>query len=99
MKNLIFVIVVIVVGGALVAAGWHFGHERRYIDELYAQSILDKRIGEGEVAALMLHELDSGQIDALRHDLQNELMLAVLSVDLIYDHGDPRSQELARSFF
>ena len=99
MQKLVFILVIVAVAGGLVITGWHFGSQRGAKDALYAESVLEKGIGDAEATAEMLHELDAGDTNAVRRVLQSKLVMCVMTVDSLSPYGDTKDQQLAQSLF
>ena len=99
MKTILLILGTLILAAVLVAIGWRFGRDRRAMDELYVESVLEKRIGEGEVAVSMLHSLDAGDLNSVRGQLQWKVVMSVMTVNALSPYADTKSRQLARNLF
>jgi len=99
MKKFAFILGLVLIAAALVAAGWWFGFRERYLTEAYAITTLDKQITDATIKAMLLHDLDSGHPEAARKSLRLELDGDILMIDLLMDYSDARSRDLASKVF
>ena len=70
MKKFAFILGLVLVVAALVAAGWWLGFRERYLTEAYAITTLDKQITDASIKAVLLHQIDSGHPDEARKMLR-----------------------------
>jgi hypothetical protein len=99
MKKLAIILISIVAVAALVAVGWWFGFQQRFLTEAYAVPMVDKQITETTMTFSMLRQLDSGEIADARHMLRLRLDGNILTVDGLMDYTDARTRETARKIF
>jgi hypothetical protein len=99
MKKFTFIIGLILIAAALVAAGWWLGGRERYLADAYATSTVDKLLAEASVKALILHQLDAGNTGEARQLLRLELDGEILVLDSLLDSADARNRDLARKVF
>ena len=99
MKKLAFILGLVLIAAALVAAGWWLGFRERYLTEAYAITTLDKQITDASIKAILLHQIDSGHPDEARKMLRLELDGDVLMIDSLMDYSDSRSRDLASKVF
>ncbi|MGH8729695.1 MAG: hypothetical protein ACREV9_16405 [Burkholderiales bacterium] len=89
----------ILIGFVMFAAGCWLGYERRVMTEAYAIPTVDKHLTDASVAALLLHQIDSGRLDDARRLLRLQLEGDILVVEALFDFADPRSRDLAKNVF
>lgn len=94
-----FIIGLILIAAALMAVGWWLGARERYLTEAYATSTVDKLLAEASVKALILHQLDAGNMGEARQLLRLELDGDILVVDSLLDSSDARNRDFARKVF
>src|SRR5688572_6504791 len=99
MKKFIPILVAVLVSAALVAGGWYVGYYQRVLTEAYAITVVDKQITEAAVTALIIHQLDSAQIDDARYMLRLRLDGHIAVIDSLLDTSDARTRDLAERFF
>ncbi len=99
MKKFAFILGLVLVAAALVAAGWWLGFRERYLTEAYAITTLDKQITDASIKAVLLHQIDSGHPDEARKMLRLELDGDILMIDSLMDYSDARSRDLASKVF
>jgi len=99
MKKLAIILISIVAAAALVAVGWWFGFQQRFLTEAYAVPTVDKQITETAMTFSMLRQLDSGKIEDAKHMLRMQLDGGILTVDGLMDYTDARTRQTARKIF
>ena len=99
MKKFAFILGLVLIAGALVAAGWWLGFRERYLTEAYDFTTLDNQITDASIKAMLLHQLDSGHPDKARKMLRLELDGDILMIDSLMDYSDARSRDLANKVF
>ena len=99
MKKFAFILGLVLIAVALVAAGWWLGFRERYLTEAYAITTLDKQITDASLKVMLLNQIDSGRPDEARKMLQLDLDGDILVIDSLMDYSDARSRDLARKVF
>ena len=99
MKKFAFILGLVLIAAALVAAGWWLGFRERYLTEAYTITTLDKQITDASIKSLLLHQIDSGHPDEARKMLRLELDGDILMIDSLMDYSDARSRDLASKVF
>lgn len=89
----------ILIGFVMFAAGCWVGYERRVLTEAYAIPAVDKHLTDASIAALLLHQIDSGRLEDARRLLHLQLEGDILVVEALLDFSDPRSRDLAKKVF
>jgi hypothetical protein len=99
MKKIALVIGTIVVAAALVTAGWLFGSRQRCFNEVFAVTTIDKQITDAVSTAMLLHHIDSGELDDARYSLRLKLDANILFIDSLLADCDARTRDLAQKVF
>jgi len=95
MKKLGFVFGIVLIAAILVGAGVWIGFAHRFMWEAYSATALDKSLADASIAARILHDLDSGQIDQARSLLRSQLEADIVTIWAFGDYSDGRSRKLA----
>ncbi len=99
MKKFIFILGLVLIAAALVAAGWWLGYRERFFTDAYAITTLDKQITDASIKSLLLHQIDSGHPEEARKMLRLELDGDILTINTLMDYSDARSRDLASKVF
>lgn len=95
MKRFASILGIVLVAALLAAAGFWLGSLNRFMTRAYSTTALDKALTDASIRALILHDLDSGQIDKARRMLRSQLDSDIITIWAFGDYSDDRSRKLA----
>ena len=95
MKKLGFILGIVLIAAVLVGAGVWLGFAHRFMTEAYSVTALDKSLTDASIKAMILHDLDSGQIDRARSLLRSQLEADIVTIWAFGDYSDARSRKMA----
>jgi len=95
MKKFAFILGIVLVTPILVAAGYRLGFAQRFMTEAYSVTALEKSLTDAGIKAMILHDLDSGQIDRAQRLLRSGLGGDIVTVWAMGEYSDPRNRQLA----
>jgi hypothetical protein len=95
MKKFAFILGIVLMAALLVGAGFWLGFGQRSMTEAYSVTALEKSLTEAGIKAMILHNLDSGQVERARGLLRSQLDADIVAIWALGDYSDPRSRKLA----
>jgi len=95
MKKLAFILGIVLIAAVLVAAGFWLGFAQRFMRDAYSVTVLDKSLSDASMSAMILHDLDSGQVDRARSLLRSQLDTDIVSIWAFGDYSDARTRKMA----
>jgi len=95
MKKFAFIFGIVLIAAILVGAGFWLGFAQHFMTEAYSVTALDKSLTDASIKAMILHDLDSGQIERARSLLRSQLDGDIITIWAFGDYSDPRSRKMA----
>jgi hypothetical protein len=95
MKKFAFIFGIVLMAALLVGAGFWLGLAQHFITEAYSTTALEKSLTDASIKAMILHDLDSGQVERARGLLRSQLDGDIVAIWALGDYSDPRSRKLA----
>jgi hypothetical protein len=95
MKKFAFILGIVLLAAILVGAGVWIGFAQRFMTEAYSVTALEKSLTDASIKAMILHDLDSGQIDKARSMLRSQLDSDIITIWAFGDYSDARSRKMA----
>src|SRR5438094_6398904 len=99
MKKIALVIGTLLIGAALVTVGWLFGASQHVLNQLSSGTLVDTQITEAFSTAMLLHDIDAGELDDARYSLRIKLDGNILFIDSLLPDSDQRTRDLAEKVF
>jgi hypothetical protein len=99
MKKFAFIFGVVLLAAILVAAGYWLGFGARFMRDAFSSTVLDRTLTEASFEAVVLHDLDLGQIDNARSFLRTELDGDIITIWSFGDYSDARDRKMVTNLF
>jgi hypothetical protein len=95
MKKFAFIFGVVVLAAILAGVGYWIGFQQRFMRDAFSSTVLDKTLIDASLREIVLHDLDSGQIDRARSFLRSRLDSDIVAVWAFNDYSDARTAKIA----